>query len=157
MNQTKAIATVREVARMVGLSPARFYQLQRAGVFPMPAHNTHTGRPYYTEDQQRLCVDVRTQNRGVNGQPVLFYTRRRNRGVQTPRPNRPRVPTPVDGETSSRATILDAVRSLGLARVTAAQVESAIRDLFPTGTAEMDPAEVIRAVFLRLTRQEKTV
>jgi hypothetical protein len=157
MNETKAIATVREVARMVGLSPARFYQLQRAGVFPMPAYNAHTRRPYYTEEQQRLCLDVRTRSCGVNGQPVLFYTRRRKRGGQSSRQDRPRMPTPVDGETNSRTIILEAVRSLGLARVTATEVESATRDLFPAGTAERDTAEVIRAVFLRLTRQEKAV
>src|SRR5689334_21388511 len=79
MNQQlhpKAVATVRDVARMVGLSPARFYQLQKSGVFPMPVYDVNTRRPVYTEEQQRQCLDVRRRNCGVNGKPVLFYARR---------------------------------------------------------------------------------
>ena len=33
---TKVAVSVAEMARMVGLSRARFYQLRRAGVFPTP-------------------------------------------------------------------------------------------------------------------------
>src|SRR5208282_3856974 len=75
MNEhTKAIVTVSEMARMCGLSRARFYQLQKAGVFPAPVY--HDGRPVYSEEQQLVCLEVRKKNRGVNGKPVLFYARR---------------------------------------------------------------------------------
>src|ERR1043166_9731973 len=73
--ETKAVVTVSEMARMVGLSRARFYQLQKAGVFPAPAYQA--GRPVYTEEQQQVCLEVRRKHRGVNGEPVLFYARRR--------------------------------------------------------------------------------
>ena len=46
--ETKAVVTVSEMARMVGLSRARFYQLVRAGVFPAPAYKK--GRPIYVEE-----------------------------------------------------------------------------------------------------------
>ena len=72
--ETKAIVSVSEMARMCGLSRARFYQLQKAGVFPAPAYQE--GRPVYTEEQQQVCLEVRKKNRGVNGKPVLFYARR---------------------------------------------------------------------------------
>ena len=123
----------------------------------MPIYNAQTRRPYYTEEQQQLCLDVRAQHRGVNGQPIMFYTRRRKRAARQPRQGTSMAPTPVYTVANSRTTIREAVRSLGLARVTAVQVESAILELFPAGIAETDPAEVIRAVFLRLARQEKTV
>ena len=74
-DETKAVVTVSEMARMCGLSRARFYQLQKAGVFPAPVYRA--GRPVYTEDQQQVCLEVRRKNRGVNGVPVLFYARRR--------------------------------------------------------------------------------
>src|ERR1700678_1877599 len=73
-DETKAIVTVSEMARMCGLSRARFYQLQKAGVFPAPVYQD--GRPVYTEEQQQVCLEVRRKNRGVNGKPVLFYARR---------------------------------------------------------------------------------
>jgi hypothetical protein len=46
--ETKAVVTVSEMARMVGLSRARFYQLQRAGVFPPPERDAETGRPCHS-------------------------------------------------------------------------------------------------------------
>ena len=47
-DETKAIVTVSEMARMCGLSRARFYQLQKAGVFPAPVYQD--GRPLYPEE-----------------------------------------------------------------------------------------------------------
>ena len=49
--------------------------------------------------------------------------------------------------------ILDGLRALGLTSISAAQVEPVIADLYPSGTSGTDQGEVIRAVFLRLRRQ----
>ena len=46
-SSTKAIATVRDVCRMVGLSPARFYQLVKAGVFPAPMYGLANCKPVH--------------------------------------------------------------------------------------------------------------
>ena len=43
--ELRAAVTVAEMARMVGLSRARFYQLQKAGVFPTPQMNPSTEAP----------------------------------------------------------------------------------------------------------------
>ena len=51
-DETKAIVTVSEMARMCGLSRARFYQLQKAGIFPPPERNAETDRPFYSEELQ---------------------------------------------------------------------------------------------------------
>lgn len=51
--QTKAVVTVAEMARMCGLSRARFYQLQNAGVFPTPLYDVSTRRPFYVEEAQK--------------------------------------------------------------------------------------------------------
>ena len=48
----KEIVTVSEMARMVGLSRARFYQLLRVGVFQEPSRNQETKRPFYDRQQQ---------------------------------------------------------------------------------------------------------
>src|SRR4051794_1197172 len=82
----KVAATVREVCRLVRLSKARFYELQQAGVFPPPVYDLRTRRPHYTEELQRLCVQIRETGLAANGQPVIFYQQRR----QYSRPKRTR-------------------------------------------------------------------
>ena len=72
----KAAVTVTEMARMVGLSRARFYQLVNEGVFPPPVYCVRTRRPIYVEDLQKVCLEVRQRHCGVNGRLVLFYSAR---------------------------------------------------------------------------------
>src|SRR5438874_12268264 len=72
---TKTAVTVAEMARMVGLSRARFYQLLGTA-FPHPLYDVATRRPFYTEEQQRTCLEVRRRNCGIDGRPILFYARR---------------------------------------------------------------------------------
>lgn len=145
-DETKAIVTVSEMARMVGLSRARFYQLQKAGVFPAPVYQA--GRPVYTEDQQKVCLEVRRRNLGVNGEPVLFYARRwRTKPArQTQRTSKP---TPKHKDV---ATLVDGLNALGLTTAAASQVVEVTKELFPKGTDGLDQAEVLRAVFLHLKR-----
>ncbi|MHB8974059.1 MAG: hypothetical protein ACYC4N_26790 [Pirellulaceae bacterium] len=73
--RTKAIVTITEMARMVGLSAARFRQLMRT-TFPSPLYSVATRRPFYPEDMQVICLKVRRRNCGIEGRPVLFYCRR---------------------------------------------------------------------------------
>jgi len=148
--QTKKAVSISEMARMVGLSRSRFYQLQGTA-FPHPVYDAQSRRPFYTADQQRTCLDVRHRNCGIDGTPILFYAQRSTPSVTL---RRPRKAKPSSSKPSSRfAAVLDGVRSLGLASATDRQVGQAIRELFPTGTAEVEPGEVIRAVFVHLMRR----
>ncbi len=147
--QTKAAVTVAEMARMVGLSRARFYQLMGEGVFPQPVYNVSTRRPIFVEDAQKVCLEVRRRNCGVNGRPVLFYSKR---GGSPTTPTRKRR-TAKTNTNKQHAVIVDAVRSLGLVSATADQVGAAIKSLFPGGTQEVAEPELIRAVFVHLQRQ----
>ena len=72
---TKSAVSVTEMARMVGLSRSRFYQLIGTA-FPHPERQPGTGRPVYTEELQQVCLEVRRRNCGIDGKPVLFYARR---------------------------------------------------------------------------------
>lgn len=140
--QTKDAVSVSEMARMVGLSRARFYQLVKGGVFPEPRRHPETNRPYYDEEQQRTCLEVRRRNCGADGQPVLFYPERKRAGAGPKRPGR-----------GKNEGLLDGVRGLGLTGVTAGQVAEALKELYPQGRPGADDAEVIRCVFLHLRRQ----
>ncbi len=145
--ETKAVVTVSEMARMCGLSRARFYQLQHIGVFPPPLYDVSTRRPIYVEELQKVCLEVRRRNCGINGKPVLFYARHLGSPVaKGPKTKKP----PKDNR---HADLIGALHSLGLTTATASKVEMAVKYLFPQGTGETDKAEVIRAVFVHLKRQ----
>lgn len=149
-DQLKAAVTVAEMARMVGLSRSRFYQLI-GSAFPEP-NRDDAGRPYFDEDQQRTILEVRRRNCGIDGKPVLFYAPRNSVPVASSR----RRPAAKPASTSQHTDIIEGVRALGLTTITAAQVEQAIRESFPDGTERVDPGEIIRAVFLSAKRQNST-
>jgi len=147
---TKTVVTVTEMAKMVGLSRARFYQLVNAGVFPQPLYAVANRRPIYVEEQQALCLEVRRRNCGVNGKPVLFYSRGHSQPTQTKAARTTKSkPTP----TKPHADLIDGLIALGL-MVSAAQVESALKATYPNGVNGLDRGEVLRAVFLGLKRQD---
>jgi hypothetical protein len=146
--ETKAVVTVSEMARMVGLSRARFYQLQKAGIFPPPERDDKTGRPFYAEELQKTCLEVRRRNCGVNGKPILFYARR----VPTQKPRKSKAQAPKKQE--QHADLIDSLQALGLAGVTAGQVGAAVKELYPQGTSGAAEAEVVRAVFLHFRRRD---
>src|SRR5436305_333846 len=133
-SQTKAVVSVTEMAKMVGLSRARFYQLMQAGVFPQPLYAVANRRPIYVEEQQEVCLEVRRRNCGVNGRPVLFYSK----GHSQPTPTKTSLtkqpkPTP----TKPPADLIDGLVALGLA-VSAPQVESALKATYPNGVEGTD-------------------
>ncbi len=143
----KEAVTVAEMARMVGLSRARFYQLLGTA-FPFPLYDVTTKRPFYPPELQETCLEVRQRNCGMDGKPMLFH--RRGREVAPARPKRPvRKAAPDD---SRYRDLLDGLRSLGLASVTAEQVEAASKELHVSG--DKDQGEVLRAVFLHIKRQD---
>lgn len=144
---TKAVVTVSEMARMVGLSRARFYELVEAGVFPHPVYCVSTRRPMYVEELQTICLNVRRRNCGVNGKPVLFYAR----GHRTPTPaaKPPKPPVAKPKPTAAHTDLIDGLSALGLV-ATPAQVGEAVAALYPAGVDGTDRGLVLRAVFLRL-------
>ena len=143
--EPSAGVSISDMARMVGLSRQRFHQLVKSGVFPQPLRDEATRRPYYDESGQTRCLEVRRRNCGINGKVVLFYARRQPVAVPSPRPRVAR-----QAPTERHDDVLNGVRALGLAQATTAQVNEAIKELYPNGASGVDPGEVIRAVFLRL-------
>jgi hypothetical protein len=146
--EPRAGVSVSEMARMVGLSRQRFHQLVRSGVFPRPQRDEPSGRPYYDGSTQEHCLEVRRRNRGVNGQVVLFYARRQPAAARAKQAKPKRQ---AQGEGVS--ALLDGLSALGLTTATAAQVRRVTEELYPQGTAGIDPGEVLRAVFLGLRRR----
>jgi len=146
---SKTVISVAEMARMVGLSRARFYQLVNEGIFPSPLYSVHTRRPFFSEDMQQVCMEVRNRNCGVNGKPILFYAARHPLGSQSKPMKKPKAEPK---QKNQYADLLAGLRSLGL-EITAGQVEQVVKELYPAGIQNLDSGEVIRSVFLRMKRR----
>ena len=153
-NGVRAAISIRDMADQCGLSRQRFMQLVKVGVFPEPQYDVATKRPFYTEEMQGACLDVRRRNFGVNGKVVMFYARRSS----TPSTVRPKKPKDKPAGVDRYAEVVDGLKTLGLTTITAAQAGEAVRECFPGGTTGIEPGQVIRAVFLHLrgkNRNEK--
>ena len=140
------------VARKLGLSRQRFWQLRKDGVFPQPQIDKETARQFYTDDQLELCVDLRRRNVGLNGKVVLFYSARSTPSVPKPS-NKKRKKKQTSGRHQS---IIEALRNFGLSGVNEDQIDEAIGKMFPSGTEGAEQGEVVRQVFLYLQRQNSS-
>ncbi len=143
----KSAVTVAEMAKMVGLSRSRFYQLIGTA-FPHPLYDVATRRPFFSPDLQEACLEVRRRNCGINGKPVLFH-RHKDEKSRPKRSGRKAVP-----DDSRHRDMVDGLRSLGLVGVTAAQVQAALKELRVSDTTKKDEGQTLRAVFLHLKRQD---
>ena len=95
--ETKAAVTVAEMARMFGMSRARFYQLQKAGVFPTPVYDV-------SNSASNLCTEEAAK--GLSGSappklrdqwqagPLLRQEQHESRRCQKPRKRNPRQTMP---------------------------------------------------------------
>ena len=153
-NVKKAVVSVSDMARAVGLSRARFYQLVRGGTFPPPDHDPATGRPCYTQEQQAAVLEVRRRNCGIDGKPVLFYARRRDLGTARGKPTTAK--PKVEAKKGDVAALVEGLNALGMTTATAAQVEHITHELYPQGTAGLDRGQVLRAVFLEIRRRNSS-
>ena len=64
---------------MIGLTRTRLSQLVKEGVFPEPVKHPRTNRPYYTPQLQKKCIEIRRTGIGLNGEPVIFNTKRKKK------------------------------------------------------------------------------
>jgi hypothetical protein len=141
------IVSVAEMAAMIGLSRARFYQLM-GSTFPSPIYDIHTKRPFFPEELQAVCRAVRESNCGVDGKPVLFYARRRKHPKSNQKGKRKSA-----AATNPLASLVSGLRSLGLKSVTIVEVQAVVQELYPGGIAGIEPGTLVTRVFLELKRR----
>jgi hypothetical protein len=142
-------ATITDTASRMGISRQRLHQLQRDGVVPLPIYHIETRRPFYDRRLQQICLEVRRRNRGINGKPILFYSRRTSVPAKAPK-RKPSKPKPRPSKSPSKyAGIVDALATLGV-ETTQAVVEKAVGELFPKGAEDLDDGEILPPVFRHL-------
>lgn len=155
--------SVSDMARMVGLSRSRFHQLLQAGVFPKPAIDPDSKRPFYDSEGQAVCLQVRQRNCGINGKRVLFYARPfgahlaakpRPLGAQSSSARKKRSePKQTASKPSKLDLLVEGLKSLGLPNVTAAEASAAIHQVFPINSQRPSDEDVLLKVFRHLVRQ----
>lgn len=139
---TKTAVSVTEMATMMGLSRARLYQLIRKGKLPTPDIEEGSKRPFFNEEKQRQCLEVRRRNCGIDGKPIMFYAKRRDSGVGRKKGEK------VKPAASPHAELIDYLGGMEIT-ATAAQVDAVVKECFPTGTTGVPQDEVFKKVFLR--------
>ena len=149
IDKIRPVVSVAGMARLVGLSRQRFHQLMREGVFPPPVYDTANRRPHYTEELQQVCLSVKEKNFGINGRVVLFYARRPGFVLEKTHVRRSASPT----RTPKHNGLIAGLKGLGLVTITEQQIEVALKELYPNGTAGVEEAELLRTIFVRLMRR----
>jgi hypothetical protein len=117
--------------------------------FPWPIYNCKTRRPFFTEEKQEVCLDVRRRNCGIDGKAVLFYARPFPATIQS----KAKAKKPSNKPSGQVIELVEGLRCLGLTTVTGREVEPALKRCFPNGTSGADDGAVLRAVFLHIKRQ----
>lgn len=157
MEITREIVSVSEMARMLGLSRARLYQLIKEGVFPPPTRPEEGGRPFFDRQQQEQCVNVRRTNCGIDGRPILFYAMR---AAPSPTPARQprRRSAPERPRQSTHDAAINELRhglsQLGITQISEQSIRTALAEAYPDGWSSVAQAELLRSVFARLNRQD---
>jgi len=153
----KEIVTVTEMARMCGLSRARFYQLMADGIFPTPSRNEQTGRPFFDRGQQEQCLQIRRTNLGANGKAVMFYGCRPH--TTTTRQKRKQLPnSQPDRSRSQQDQVLNELRSglaqLGVQNIDDTRIRGALTEAYPDGYTGTALPELLQAIFAQLSQED---
>ncbi|MBM4103118.1 MAG: hypothetical protein FJ263_03585 [Planctomycetes bacterium] len=133
----KSICSVSELAKKLGLSRARFYQLQKTGVFPEPVYCLYTRRPFYPIDLQERCIEIRKTGIGNNGRQIIFYNTKKTEVAAKPK----------DSCDPRYTELSEALEQTGL-KISPSKVRKAIVALYPDNWQKLEiDGKVIAAVF----------
>ena len=137
MSINKPIVSITEMAQMVQLSRARFYQLLEQGFFLKPLHDERSKRPYYDLELQKKILEARQSGIGADGSYMLFYSARKN---GTTSPQKKKHVDPVIKE------LTETLESMGL-ETTPELVKRGLAEVYPDGTETVEQGVVIRELF----------
>ena len=138
---SKQVFSITEVAGLLQLSRARFYQLLQTGFFPKPLHDDRSKRPYYNLDLQQKCLECRQSGIGIDGSFMLFYSPRKKE-------TKPRV-RKVDPQIKE---LTETLVSMGL-EVSFKEVEWVLKEKYPLGYEDEEMGVLTREVFRYLKQK----
>jgi hypothetical protein len=153
-NYIPAIIGMSQMAKLLQLSRSRLYQLIDAGILLPPAHLLSNKRPIYTREMALCNLEAKTNNTGINGEIVMFYTAR-NSISSVKKVNRKSEIKVQNKEPKNKyQSFIDDLESLGLEDVSVKSVESALSDCFTDTVPDLEDDETLTAVFRYLKCQD---
>jgi hypothetical protein len=152
-NNIPAVVSMSQMAKFLKLSRSRLYQLVDAGILLPPAYLLSNRRPIYTRDMAMCNLDAKYNNTGVNGQVVMFYSAR-NVVHSASKLNQRSVPKPKTNKSGNKhKSLIEELECLGLEDVAGVQIDDAIAELFPDGTANISQDDILVSVFRHIKCQ----
>lgn len=141
MSETfQSYISVSQMSELLQISRVHFYALLKRRVFPQPIKREKC-RPFYDAELQRTCLEIREKQIGVDGQPILFYTKS----------TKPKSENPSKEKTSKYGFLVDALTELGLSGIGSRQIEATIKRLYPSGIAQIGEEDLIRELFIEFS------
>ena len=137
MSISKPIVSISEMAEILQLSRARFYQLLNMGFLPQPVYDCRSKRPYYNTELQQRCLECRQSGIGVDDSYMLFYSPRKNET------NINKTKQKIDPQVKE---LVETLESMGL-DITVKQVQQGLSELYPDGIDGQDQGLVVRELF----------
>jgi len=116
--------SITEMAKKVGLSRIRFYQLRKEGVFPEPDDSSCPNHSFYTLQSQQKCIEIRKTGIGLNGKPIIF---------NAPRIKKPKKSRKPRNQQNNRYEELAATLRQWKWDVTHIDVKNAVKIKYPEG------------------------
>ncbi len=143
---------VSTMAKMLGLSRSRLYQLIEQGILLKPIDTELSKRSVYSREIIFRNLEVKKNNVGINGQIVMFYAQRSRRNMKAVAklPKKSTKQRPVQNEYKA---IIEDLEVLGLSNIKSSDVASTIGVCFPDGTADVSENEILTVIFRHLKRQ----
>ncbi len=141
----KSVCSVSELAKLLNLSRARFYQLINLGKFPSPVYNIHTKRPCYTQELQEICLRIRRTNIAFDNTPIMFYSPRKKK-ILPPKISAPKITDKSIEPNSQYEDFVENLNEMGLTGINYEQVETSIKEKYPNGLPD-DEGTILRDLF----------
>lgn len=111
------VLSVSQMAKVLQISRARFYQCLEAGYFLKPQYTEDTRRPYYTAEMAETNLNAKRTNVGINGKICLFYNPRNVSFSPAPKISGPKT-TKGKTDKNAYADLMEGLEALGLTGIT---------------------------------------
>ena len=142
-----------QMAKLLHLSRSRLYQLVDAGILVPPAHLLSNKRPIYTREMVLRNLEVKTNNTGINGEIIMFYTARNTVPSVNKTIRKSEVKVQNKEPKNKYQSFINDLESLGLEDVSVKNIESALSDCFPDTVPDIEDDETLTAIFRYLNCQ----
>lgn len=150
---------VDELCQMLALSKRRFYELVAVGVFPRAsAYSLKSRRPIFSREDVDICLNVRRDGIGINGQRVSFNKPRKSPiagGKTVLFEHRKAAAKSAENQKLQAGEVARALRSLAV-KVPTKRVEGLLEKLFPTGTAGVKLGDIVQSIYRQLSAESET-